>query len=156
MRLFIQRVSSARVETEEKTASIGPGALVLFAAHQNDRLEQVSYLANKLTHLRIFSDEQGKMNLSLLDIKGSVLIVSQFTLYADCQKGNRPSFFESAPPDIAKPLYLAFIEEVKKSGLVVETGVFGAHMQVHLVNDGPVSILLDSLRHSADCPKKME
>jgi D-aminoacyl-tRNA deacylase len=144
MRLLIQRVLSARVETEGKIASIEKGALVFFAAHSQDKMDQIFFLANKLVHLRMFCDNADKMNLSLLDVKGAVLIVSQFTLYADCKKGNRPSFTETAPPPIANSYYEAFVQEVKKSGLIVETGIFGAKMQVHLINDGPVTLLIDA------------
>ena len=144
MRLLIQRVSEAKVDVEGKTiGAIGKGALVLFGVHQNDTPEQISWLANKLIHLRMFSDADDKMNLSLCDIKGSALIVSQFTLYANCAEGRRPSFIEAARPDIARALYEAFVLEVKKT-LPVETGSFGAKMQVHLVNDGPVTFLVDA------------
>ena len=144
MRLLIQRVREARVVVEGKTVgSIQKGALVLFGVHQNDTAAQIPWLANKLVNLRMFMDEQDKMNLSLLDVKGSCLIVSQFTLYADCTEGRRPSFSQAAPPPIAQPLYETFVSEVKKS-LLVETGIFGAEMQVHLINDGPVTLLIDS------------
>ncbi len=145
MRMLIQRVASARVDVDEKTiGSIGKGALVFFGAHEKDALTQVSWLANKLIHLRIFTDEQGKMNLSLLDVKGSILIVSQFTLYGDCREGRRPSFSHAAQPEVARSLYEAFIKEVRKSGLAVETGEFGALMHVHLINDGPVTLIVDA------------
>lgn len=145
MRLLIQRVKEASVEVDKKiVGSIGSGALVFFAAHQNDRPESVAFLTNKLIHLRIFSDAADKMNLSLLDTLGSVLIVSQFTLYADCFKGHRPSFIQTAPPDVARTYYDAFVTEVKKSISIVETGIFGANMQVHLVNDGPATFILDT------------
>lgn len=145
MRLLIQRVTMASVEVDGKiVGSIGPGALVFFAAHQNDRKEQISFLSNKLVNLRMFRDAADKMNLSLLDVKGSALIVSQFTLYADCMQGRRPSFTETALPDIARAYYDAFIVEVKKSGIGVETGIFGAYMQVKLVNDGPVTFMIDA------------
>ena len=144
MRLLIQRVREARVVVEGKTVgSIQKGALVLFGVHQNDTAAQIPWLANKLVNLRMFMDEQDKMNLSLLDVKGSCLIVSQFTLYADCTEGRRPSFSQAAPPPIAQPLYETFVSAVKKS-LLVETGIFGAEMQVHLINDGPVTLLIDS------------
>jgi D-aminoacyl-tRNA deacylase len=145
MRMLIQRVQSASVEVDGKiVGSIGSGALVFFGVHQNDRKEQVGFLANKLVNLRMFRDDADKMNLSLLDIKGSVLIVSQFTLYADCMQGRRPSFTESAAPDIAQAHYEAFIQEVKKSALPVETGIFGAYMKVSLLNDGPVTFMIDA------------
>lgn len=145
MRLLIQRVKSARVDVEDKTVgSIGAGALVLIGVTHGDDKSKAAWLASKLINLRMFEDEQNKMNRSLIDIKGSVLIVSQFTLYGDCSEGRRPSFTNAALPDIAKPLYETFIEEVKKSGLPVATGIFGAYMQVSLVNDGPVTFLIDS------------
>lgn len=145
MRLLIQRVLNAHVDVEGKcVGSIGAGALVFFGAHKNDQPSQVVYLANKLIHLRMFHDADRKMNLSLFDVKGSVLIVPQFTLYADCSEGRRPSFFDTAAPEAARSYYEALIIEVKKSGLPVETGIFGANMQVHLVNDGPVTLLIDA------------
>ncbi len=145
MRLLIQRVSEARVDVDGKTiGAIQKGALVFFGAHENDTPSQITWLANKLINLRMFMDEQEKMNLSLLDIKGSVLIVSQFTLYGDCSAGRRPSFIHAARPEMARSLYEAFISEVRKSGLPVETGEFGAMMQVHLINDGPVTLLVEA------------
>jgi len=145
MRIVIQRVASAKVDVEGKTVgSIGKGALVLFGVHKEDTAEQTLWLASKLVNLRIFSDAQDKMNLSLLDIQGEVLIVSQFTLYGNCSEGRRPAFTDSAPPEIAKSLYEKFIAEVAKQKLKVETGVFGAHMQVSLINDGPVTLILDA------------
>lgn len=145
MRLLIQRVLNARVEVEGKcVGSIGAGALVFFAAHKDDQASQVPFLANKLVQLRMFHDAAGKMNLSLLDVLGSILIVPQFTLYADCTEGRRPSFFHTAAPEVARSYYEALILEVKKSGLIVEAGIFGANMQVHLVNDGPVTLLIDA------------
>jgi D-tyrosyl-tRNA(Tyr) deacylase len=145
MRLLVQRVKEARVEVEDKiVGSIGSGLLVLFGAHKDDQPQQIPWLAEKLTHLRIFEDSQGKMNLSLLDVKGSVLIVSQFTLYGDCREGRRPSFSDAAPPPFALSLYESFVKAVKKNISHVETGVFGAYMQVHLINDGPVTVLIDS------------
>jgi D-tyrosyl-tRNA(Tyr) deacylase len=145
MRLLIQRVSEARVDVDGKTiGAIQKGALVLFGAHEDDKPSQVTWLANKLINLRIFMDEQEKMNLSLLDIKGSILIVSQFTLYGECNAGRRPSFIHAARPELARSLYDSFVMEVSKSGLPVETGEFGAMMQVHLVNDGPVTLLVDA------------
>jgi len=144
MRIVIQRVSEAKVDVEGKTVgSIGRGSLVLFGVHKDDQMSQIPWLANKLVNLRIFSDAQDKMNLSLLDIKGEVLIVSQFTLYGNCLDGRRPSFTDTAPPVLAQSLYEAFIQEVKKS-VPVQTGIFGAMMQVRLVNDGPVTFLIDA------------
>jgi D-aminoacyl-tRNA deacylase len=145
MRLLIQRVKEAHVDVEEKcVGSIGNGLLVFFAAHQNDAPSQIAWLSNKLVHLRIFPDAQDKMNLSLLDVKGEVLIVSQFTLYGNCREGNRPSLSDAAPPDRARALYEAFVLDVKKHPLKVETGIFGAKMQVALINDGPITFLIDA------------
>lgn len=147
MKIVIQRVAQAHVEVEGKTVgSIQAGALVLFGSGKEDKPEQVAWLANKLIHLRMFSDANDKMNLSLLDQKGEILIVSQFTLYADCSEGRRPSFTNAAPPEIARTLYESFVAEVRKSGLVVHTGIFGAKMSVHLINDGPVTFLISSER----------
>ncbi len=144
MRIVIQRVSEAAVDVEGKTVgSIGRGSLVLFGVHKDDRMPQIPWLANKLVNLRIFSDAQDKMNLSLLDIKGEVLIVSQFTLYGNCREGRRPSLFDAAPSALAQSLYEAFVQEVKKS-VPVQTGIFGAMMQVKLINDGPVTFLIDA------------
>lgn len=145
MRILIQRVAHAKVDVEGKTVgSIGRGALVFFGAAQGDTPEKSAWLASKLVHLRMFEDDQEKMNRSLLDIQGGILIVSQFTLYADCSEGRRPSFTKAAPPREAEPLYHHFVQEVKKSLLPVETGVFRACMQVSLLNDGPVTFLIDS------------
>lgn len=145
MRICVQRVAEAAVDVDGQTVgAIESGLLVLFGAHQKDRIEQIPWLAAKLVNLRIFTDSAGKMNLSLLDIKGSALIVSQFTLYGDCKEGRRPSFSEAAPPDLAKSLYEAFIAEVKKSQVPVEMGVFGAHMKIRLINDGPVTLIIDA------------
>jgi D-aminoacyl-tRNA deacylase len=145
MRLLIQRVLHAHVDVDGKcVGSIERGALVFFGAHRDDQPSQVTFLSGKLVHLRMFEDEEGKMNRSLLDVSGSVLIVSQFTLYADCREGRRPSFTETAPPAIARSYYEMLIAEVKKSCLKVESGIFGANMQVSLVNDGPVTLLIDA------------
>lgn len=144
MRIVIQRVTNAKVDVEEKTVgSIGKGILILFGAHKDDKPEQTLWLANKLVNLRIFADAQDKMNLSLLDIQGEVLIISQFTLYGNCSEGRRPEFTASAPPEIANSLYEKFIHEVRLHKVKVETGIFGAHMMVSLVNDGPVTFILD-------------
>lgn len=145
MRIVIQRVSTAQVDVDGKTVgSIQKGVLVLFAAHKEDTPSQTSWLANKLVNLRIFADVQDKMNLSLLDIQGEALIVSQFTLYGNCSEGRRPEFTASAPPEMAKTLYEKFVKEVREHGLKVDTGVFGARMQVSLINDGPVTFILDA------------
>lgn len=143
MRLVVQRVSNAKVEVENNTiGSIKNGFLVLLGVGNDDETANADYLLKKLVNLRVFTDEQGKMNLSLMDIQGELLIVSQFTLYADCKKGNRPSFTNAAPPEKAKQLYEYFVLQAKNLGLRVETGSFGAHMKVELLNDGPVTILL--------------
>lgn len=145
MRLLIQRVKRAQVDVEGQTiGSIGPGALVFLGITHTDAPAQSIYLASKLLNLRMFHDAEQKMNLSLLDTRGSILIVSQFTLYADCSEGRRPSFTPAAPPALAEPLYNHFVAEVRKSNLPVGTGSFGANMQVSLLNDGPVTFLIDS------------
>ncbi|AEV16301.1 MAG: D-aminoacyl-tRNA deacylase [Thermus sp.] len=145
MRAVVQRVAQASVEVEgEVVGRIGLGLLVLLGVGQRDALEDALYLARKITALRIFPDEEGKMNLSLKEVGGEVLLVSQFTLYADTRKGNRPSFVKAAPPDLGRRLYEAAVEAFLAEGVHVETGVYGAHMRVHLVNDGPVTLFLDS------------
>ena len=123
---------------------INNGFLVLLGIQSTDSEQDVDYLVKKVTNLRIFSDENDKMNLSLKDVNGELLIVSQFTLYANCKEGNRPSFVEAAKPDVAIPLYEYFVSECKKIIPVVETGIFGADMKVDLLNDGPVTIIMDS------------
>lgn len=145
MRICVQRVSEASVDVEGQTVgAIQSGLLVLFGVHQNDRIDQIPWLASKLIHLRIFTDSAGKMNLSLLDVKGSLLVISQFTLYGNCKEGRRPSFTEAAPPELANTLYEAFMAEIKKSGVRVEKGIFGAHMKIRLINDGPVTLIIDA------------
>lgn len=144
MKILIQRVSQASVEVEDSiVGSIGCGVLVLIGITHNDTAAEAVWLANKLANLRIFKDSQGKINQSLLDCQGSALIISQFTLYADCDEGRRPSFIQAAPPEMAIPLYEAFIHEVQKIGIPVATGIFGAYMKITLTNDGPVTILLE-------------
>lgn len=144
MKLVIQRVSSASVDIDEKSAgSIGKGLLILLGINGTDGKEQIKWLAKKTVELRIFEDEKGKMNRSLLDIKGEILLISQFTLYADCRKGRRPSFIDAARPEFAEPLYQQFKNELEIYGLNVETGIFGADMKVNLSNDGPVTIVLE-------------
>lgn len=144
MKLVIQRVSEAKVEVKNKVVSkIGKGFLVLFGVGEGDTKEQADFLAKKLCNLRVFEDENEKMNLSIKDIDGELLIVSQFTLYADCQKGNRPSFINAAKPEIANELYEYFIKECKNLVKNVKEGVFRADMKVSLLNDGPVTIILE-------------
>ncbi len=145
MRLVIQRVIEAHVKVEGQIiGQIGSGLLVLLGIHRNDEPKQISWMISKLLNLRIFEDDLGKMNRSLLDIKGEVLVISQFTLYGNCNNGRRPDFLEAAAPDIAKPIYDMFIEEVRKELGSVQTGEFGACMQVALINDGPVTMIIDS------------
>ncbi len=142
---MVQRVSQARVEVDGQTVGqIGRGLLVLLGVGQHDTLEDAAYLARKIAGLRIFADAEGKMNLALADVGGGVLVVSQFTLYGDTRRGNRPSFVEAAPPAVGRRLYEQFCDLLTGQGLPVETGVFQAHMQVHLINDGPVTLWLDS------------
>ncbi|MGA4710187.1 D-aminoacyl-tRNA deacylase [Bacillus safensis] len=145
MRLVVQRVTNASVKVEEEiTGAINEGYMVLVGVTHEDTEEDVLYLAEKLAHLRIFEDENGKMNRSLLDIKGSVLSVSQFTLYGDTRKGRRPNFMKAAKPDAANSLYECFNKTLREKGIHVETGHFGAMMDVSLTNSGPVTILMDS------------
>lgn len=145
MKLVIQRVKNAKVEVEGKVVgSIEKGFLVLLGVTHNDTKKEVDYLVKKLCNLRIFEDENEKMNLSLKDVGGELLIVSQFTLYADCTGGNRPSFINAAKPDIAEPLYEYFCDECEKNEIHVEKGIFGADMKVSLLNDGPVTIVLEN------------
>jgi D-tyrosyl-tRNA(Tyr) deacylase len=144
MKIVLQRVSSAYVKVaDEIVGSIEHGMLLLIGFSSNDTEESILPTIEKIVKLRIFSDEEGKMNKSVLDINGSALLVSQFTLYADTRKGNRPSFIEAARPEQAIPLYEFFIAEMKKRISKVETGIFGADMKVELVNDGPVTIVFD-------------
>jgi len=150
MRAVIQRVKEARVKVGEKTVGqIEAGLLVLLGVGETDEKIKdeklkIENFARKILDLRIFSDKQGKMNLSVLDVKGEILVVPQFTLYADCSKGNRPYFGQAAKPEIAKPFFQKFVEELKKSNLRVESGIFGAKMEVELINDGPVTLILDT------------
>ncbi len=150
MRAVIQRVTGATVSNETgDVSSINNGLLILLGVEDADNLDDIEYLAGKITRLRIFDDENGVMNLSVTDIKGELLIVSQFTLHADTKKGNRPSYIRAAKPDIAILLYEGFVEYISKlSGLKTATGWFGAHMSIQLVNDGPVTIILDSKSRS--------
>lgn len=145
MRLVVQKVKYASVTINEKVnGKIEKGFMVLVGFTHKDTKEIVDKMVDKMIHLRIFEDENGKMNLSLQDVEGSILSVSQFTLYADCKKGRRPSFIDAAKPDIAVPLYDYFNQKISEQGINVETGIFGADMKVELLNDGPVTIILDS------------
>jgi D-tyrosyl-tRNA(Tyr) deacylase len=147
MRAVVQRVSSARVHVDERTVGeIAAGLLVFAAVEPTDGPEDVQYIAGKVRDLRIFEDAAGKMNLSVVDAGGALLVVSEFTLCGDCRRGRRPSFDAAAAPAAAKPLYEDLVRELRESALRVETGEFQAHMRVDLVNDGPVTILLDSQR----------
>ena len=144
MKFIVQRVNKSQVEVEEKiVGKIDKGFMVLIGITHNDTKEIADYLVRKLINLRVFEDENGKMNLSLKDVQGSLLLISQFTLYADCTSGNRPSFTNAAKPEFTNELYEYIIEECKKQISNVQTGIFGADMQVSLVNDGPVTIILE-------------
>lgn len=145
MRAVVQRVSSSKVTVDDRiTGEISKGLLVLLGVTHEDTSKDVDYMIDKILNLRIFEDENEKMNLSLKDVSGELLVVSQFTLYGDCRKGKRPSFSNAARPELATTLYEEFIEKVKSQEVVVGTGEFGAHMMVDLTNDGPVMILLES------------
>jgi len=145
MRAVVQRVSRAKVTVEgQVTGEIGPGLMILLGVGKEDTPQIAAAMAEKLANLRIFEDSQGKMNLSLLDVKGSVLVVSQFTLYGDARGQRRPSFISAAPPELAKKLYEEFCEAMRRLGVTVGTGIFQAMMSVELVNEGPVTILVDS------------
>jgi D-aminoacyl-tRNA deacylase len=145
MRALLQRVSHARVTVEGSTVGeIGPGLLILLGVAKPDTPANADFLVDKILNLRIFPDAAGKMNLSLLDTVGELLVVSQFTLYGDCRKGRRPSFDAAAPAEQARALYESFVASARRSGLRVATGVFQAHMDVALVNDGPVTLMLET------------
>ncbi len=151
MRAVVQRVSGAQVSIGEKggeeiVGSIGKGFVVLLGVGKNDSEMDAQYLADKVAKMRVFEDDDGKMNLALLDVGGQVLAISQFTLYGDARKGNRPGFSDAAPPDRAEYLYKFFIAAVERRGITVAKGRFGAHMKVRMINDGPVTILLDSAK----------
>lgn len=146
MRAVIQRVTESSVTVEdERIGEIGQGLLILLGVTESDSAADADYLVKKIAHLRIFEDDQAKMNRSLINIHGSALVVSQFTLYADTRKGRRPSFTAAAGPEKADDLYRYFVEQMKSLGVPVATGKFGAMMQVALVNDGPVTLILDSM-----------
>jgi len=145
LRVVLQRVKKAQVKIQETVVGeIGPGLLIFLGVGQGDSAGDVDYLAEKILHLRIFADDRSRFNLSLLDTRGSVLVVSQFTLFGDCRKGRRPSFSRSASPEAAEPLYRLFIQKLTEAGLTVAGGRFQEMMEVQLINDGPVTLLLDS------------
>lgn len=145
MRSVVQRVSRASVRVGGETVGqIGKGFLVLLGVGENDTSQDLEWMIDKIIGLRVFEDEEGKMNRSIIDEKGEILLVSQFTLYGDCRKGRRPSFTAAAPPDKAKALYEEAVTKIAVKGVDVETGIFQAEMKVELVNDGPVTLLLDS------------
>ena len=147
MRAVVQRVSSSKVTVDGNiTGEIKRGLLVLLGVTHEDTSKDVDYIIDKVLNLRLFEDENEKMNLSLKEVEGELLVVSQFTLYGDCRKGRRPSFSTAARPELATKLYEEFIEKSRKEGIVTQTGQFGAHMMVDLTNDGPVTILLESNR----------
>lgn len=144
MRLLIQRVKGAQVTVENRVVgAIGVGLLLFLGIHRNDTPEMTSWLVNKLVSLRCFADAAGKMNLSLKEVEGEALVVSQFTLYGNCLNGRRPDFIDSMPPEAAEPLYQKFVEELRQQIQRVQTGQFGAYMQVSLINDGPVTFLIE-------------
>jgi D-aminoacyl-tRNA deacylase len=145
LRLVVQRVKQASVRIQDETVGeIGLGLLIFLGVGRDDTEEDVGYLVEKVLHLRIFADGQSRFNLSVTDIHGSLLVVSQFTLWGDSRKGRRPSFSHSAPPEKAEPLYQLFIQKAKEAGLTVASGRFQQRMEVRLINDGPVTLLLDS------------
>ncbi|MDY4010228.1 MAG: D-aminoacyl-tRNA deacylase [Fusobacterium gastrosuis] len=145
MRTVIQRVKYAQVQINGLTVGkIEKGVLILLGINHNDTMKEVKWLANKIKDLRIFEDENDKMNLSLKDVNGEVLIISQFTLYGNCIKGRRPSFIDAAKPELANELYLKFIDEFRNFDIKTETGKFGADMKVELLNDGPVTLIIDT------------
>ena len=147
MRAVVQRVSSSKVEVDNKViGSIKKGLNVLIGVSKEDTIEDLSYIKDKILNLRIFEDENEKMNLSLLDIKGEILVISQFTLYGDCRKGRRPNFMNAEGGEKAKEAYNTFVKLLKESNIKIETGEFGADMKVDIQNDGPVTIILDSKR----------
>ena len=144
MRALVQRVRSGRVSVEGRAvAEIGPGLVVLLGIGQGDGTAQADFLAEKITQLRIFEDAEGKFNLSILDVQGEAIVVSQFTLYGDSRKGRRPSFTEAARPEVAAPLVDHFCQALRRQGIPTQTGIFAAHMRVEIANDGPVTIWLE-------------
>lgn len=148
MRAVVQRVSGADVTVaNDKVGVIKKGLMVLLGVEDGDTIDDVKYMVEKIVNLRIFEDENEKLNLSVIDIEGEILVVSQFTLLGDCRKGRRPNFMKAAKPDIANKLYEDFVSEAEKKGLNVETGIFREHMVINLSNDGPVTILIDSQKN---------
>ncbi len=146
MKVVIQRVSESHVKVDGKiVGEIGRGLMLLVGVDENDSKTDADWMVQKILNLRIFGDDEGKLNLSVVDIAGEILCISQFTLIADYKKGNRPSFIKAAKPDIAIPLFDYFKEEISKSGLKTQSGMFGADMKVSLINDGPVTIVMDSI-----------
>jgi D-tyrosyl-tRNA(Tyr) deacylase len=144
VRVVVQRVSRAAVRVDGRTVgAIGRGCVVLVGLAPADTEAQLRWMAEKLVGLRVFGDAEGKMNLALADVGGALLVISQFTLYGDAQKGRRPSFIDAAPPEVAEPLYARFVALLRELGATVETGAFGAMMDVELVNDGPVTLVLE-------------
>ncbi|MBC2575945.1 D-aminoacyl-tRNA deacylase [Peptostreptococcus canis] len=145
MRAVVQRVSSSNVKVDgEVTGKINSGLLVLLGIAEDDEIKDIDYMVDKIINLRIFEDENDKMNLSLKDVNGELLVVSQFTLFGDCRKGRRPGFTDAAKPDKADDFYIKFVEKVRALGVKTETGKFRTHMMVELINDGPVTLLVDS------------
>ncbi len=145
MRAVVQRVARAAVlVSQERRAAIGPGLLVLLGVREGDEEKDAIFLAKKIAHLRVFEDEAGKFNRSLLEVQGEALVVPQFTLYGDCRKGRRPSFIQAAQPPLAERLYEGFVEVLRAEGVPTKTGVFGARMDVELTNQGPVTLFLES------------
>lgn len=145
MRCVIQRVRQAAVYVDgQERGSISKGLLVLLGIQKSDGSHEITWMSDKIANLRIFEDDNGKMNLSLLDVKAEMLIVSQFTLYGDCRKGRRPGYSSAAPPQLAEPVYERFIKTIQQLGIRTATGTFGATMEVSLINDGPVTLLVDS------------
>lgn len=145
MRIILQRVKNARVDVAGATVGqIGAGLLILLGIARTDQPQDADYLMEKLIHLRIFPDQAGRMNRSIMEIGGEILVVSQFTLYGDCKRGRRPSFDEAAPVERARELYEHFVNQLRSSNVMVETGVFQAEMEVYLVNHGPVTLILES------------
>ncbi|MCL4440462.1 MAG: D-aminoacyl-tRNA deacylase [Firmicutes bacterium] len=145
MRAVVQRVQRGSVTVNnEVVGKIGHGLVVLLGVGQGDTTDDARYLADKISQLRIFDDQQGKLNLSVQDVGGSILAISQFTLYGDCRKGRRPSYSDAAPPEAARELYQVFVQRLVCNGLTTATGVFQEHMVVEIINDGPVTLLLDS------------